>query len=199
MPDSNPSLEWYEANASAYADRTHDTDLTHIYERFLAHVPEGGRILDAACGSGRDTLALRARGYVVEAFDGAAAMVAVATANTGQPVRHLRFADVDYESEFDGVWACASLLHLRRPALPEAVARLTRALRPGGVLFMDFKHGEGERFSVGRWKLLFDPEGVGDFLNTQPGLELIDAWITHDTRPGRTDEEWCNALARRVS
>ena len=53
------SIEFYDTHAADFFARTahlHD-GLKDIQTRFLAHVPAGGALLDAGCGSGRDALA----------------------------------------------------------------------------------------------------------------------------------------------
>jgi 2-polyprenyl-3-methyl-5-hydroxy-6-metoxy-1,4-benzoquinol methylase len=74
----------------------------------------GGRILDAGCGPGRDALAFAERGYELIAFDASTAMVRVARERVGSRivVHLMRFEDLNGQSEFDGIWACASLLHV---------------------------------------------------------------------------------------
>ncbi len=146
----DPTLAWYERNAAAFAADTAGVDLGHLYAPFLGRVPGGGRVLDAGCGSGRDAAAFAARGYRVVATEPCEALARRAEALLGAPVLRLRFEEMRFAAEFDGVWACASLLHVPRRDLPGAVAACLRALRPGGVLFASFKHGRGERERDGR-------------------------------------------------
>ncbi len=39
---------------------------------------------------------------------------------------------------YDGVWACASLLHCARNRLPDVLKRIHAALRRGGVCYISF-------------------------------------------------------------
>lgn len=90
-------------------------NMSALHDRFLRHVPPGCRILDAGCGVGRDALAFAGPGYAVVAFDASAEMVRLTRERVaGQAeVLHMRFEDVAWREEFDGIWACASLLHVR--------------------------------------------------------------------------------------
>jgi SAM-dependent methyltransferase len=139
---SDQTLAYYERNAARYVGDTAGVDMAPLYEPFLALMPAGGRILDVGCGSGRDSLAFLARGYEVLAVDGSAAMVRAAAA-AGVSARRLRFQDLAFESEFDGVWACASLLHVPRGEITGVVGRVARALRPGGVCMPRSSGGRG--------------------------------------------------------
>ena len=114
----NKTIEYYNNNASEYYDQTAAVDLHDKYERFLRYIPEGGRIMDVGCGSGRDALAFLKAGYEVDAFDGSAQMCRIASERTGISVRQLRFEEVEGEEMYDGIWACASLLHVHAKDLP---------------------------------------------------------------------------------
>ena len=130
------TLDYYDSHAEEFIERTANLSIEHLYEPFLALVPEGGRILDAGCGSGRDAAEFARRGYEVVAFDGSAEIARLASKRTGLKVLHLTFDQIDWREEFDGVWACASLLHLPSPQLQTALDRMIGGLRRGGVLYI---------------------------------------------------------------
>lgn len=108
---------YYDVNGQSFFNRSVTLDVSAIREAFLAYLPAGGRILDAGCGSGRDTKYFAERGYKVTAFDASETMARLAAEFTGQPVQQMRFEDVAYENEFDGIWTAATLLHVPRKSL----------------------------------------------------------------------------------
>lgn len=169
--------------------------MEHLYRPFLALLPDGGHILDAGCGSGRDSIEFAKRGYQVTAFDGSAEMAKRASARTGFEVLTLTFAAVDWREEFDGVWACASLLHCPADALRPAVSRLVQALRPGGVLFVSMKEGEFQGEREDRWFTDTTPDALRELL-TASGVDVVDIWSTDDPRP-EVSRRWVNGLGRR--
>ena len=122
------TLGYYNANAEAFVDSTLDVSMDDIYRVFLPHVADGGHILDAGCGSGRDALYFHGHGYRVTAFDASQAITALARQKTGLPVEHRSFLDVEELHAYDGIWACASLLHLPASEVPSALTRLWSAL-----------------------------------------------------------------------
>jgi SAM-dependent methyltransferase len=133
------TLDYYDSHAEEFLERTATVSIEHLYEPFLALVPQGGRILDAGCGSGRDAAEFARRGYEVVAFDGSAEIARLASERTGLKVLHLTFDRIDWREEFDGVWACASLLHLPSPQLQIALDRMIGGLRRGGVFYVQSK------------------------------------------------------------
>jgi len=190
------SIDWYDANAESFAERSFGPGMDDDRSRFLAHVPDGGAVLDAGCGSGRDALAFKLAGYAVSAFDGSARLAAIASANTGLAVRHLTFEAMDWDAAFDGVWACATLLHLPAAELPASLGRIRAALRPGGVLYASFKQGETERLADGRHFTDLTAPVLGALL-VRAAFEPIDVWTSADGRPDHAGEIWVSAVARR--
>lgn len=190
------SIAYYDRNAEAFFRDTVAADVSSLRACFLAHVPPGGTVLDAGCGSGRDAAAFHAAGYQVTAFDGSAEMVRLAREHTGLPVQRMTFAEMSWEAAFDGIWASASLLHVPRPDLPAVIARFARALRPGGAWYVSMKHGTGERHVDGRTFTDVTPDDLAHLVEAH-GLEVAEAWESLDVRPDRQDR-WLNALVRHV-
>ena len=108
----------------------------------------------------------------------------------------MTFDEVFWDSSFDGVWACASLLHVPRRDLPRAMAGLVRALRPGGVLFASFKYGTEEREQHGRFFTDLTEATLADLMHGA-GLSVLDLPVTSDVRPGRAHERWVSGVGRR--
>jgi SAM-dependent methyltransferase len=196
-PPFDPTVDFYDAHAGAFAADTLGVDMGPLYEPFLVLVRSGGHILDAGCGPGRDARAFHDMGYRVTAFDASTEMARLAAEHLGEPVQVLRLQDLAAEDEFDGVWACASLLHVPAAEMTGVLARLARALRPGGALFVSFKLGAGEETRGGRQFTHQTEESLQSLLDGQPDLTTVRVWRTSDRRPNRDREEWVNALAIR--
>jgi SAM-dependent methyltransferase len=110
----------------------------------LSRLPPKAHILDLGCGGGQDALAMKQAGFQVTAVDGSPELAAQAERRLDQPVRVQLFEELDDIETFDAIWANASLLHVPRPALTGIVARMHRALKPGGWLYASFKTGGTE-------------------------------------------------------
>ncbi|MCG2579832.1 MAG: DUF3427 domain-containing protein [Marinobacter sp.] len=190
MPDT---LGYYENNAAAFVESTFGVAMNELYNEFLPMISEGGHILDAGCGSGRDALYFNQHGYRVTAFDGSKSIAALASQKTKLSVQHRTFSDVSELSAYDGIWACASLLHLPVSEVPDAIERLWRALKPGGAFYMSFKVGSGEREHHGRHFTDANETLVEQWAHSLSELEACRLWCTDDQRPGR-DEQWLNIL-----
>jgi len=186
---------YYEDKAEEYLARTSHLDMESLYKPFLELIPAGGTILDAGCGPGRDILAFLKQGLRVTAFDASAKMVEIASKQTGVLAFQMRFQELKYEQEFDGIWACASLLHVPFCELDAVLTRFRRALKTGGICFMSFKQGNGERFEDGRRFIDFTEATLQQKLADISGLSILRTWGTED-QAGRSGVQWVNALIR---
>src|SRR5262245_40338919 len=93
---------YYDTHAAEFCENTVSLDVSELYAPFLREISAGGSILDAGCGSGRDSLAFLQKGYQVVSIDASREMVNATAKLTGREARVLRFDAIDYESEFDG-------------------------------------------------------------------------------------------------
>ncbi len=193
---TNNNIDYYNQNADSFYESTVETDMSEWQNRFLKHIPAGGRILDAGCGSGRDSKAFIKQGYSVVAFDASREMCKKASELIGQEVWQIRFDEMAFNDEFDGVWACASLLHVNDKDLPEIFKKIHKALKENGILYASFKYGEGKRERGERSFIDFTEESIKPILRMY-GFDIIESGITSDIRPGRENEKWTNVIARR--
>ena len=131
------TLSYYSQNAEAFFRETISLGMADHRGRFLAHISLGGRILDAGCGSGRDSKIFIESGSEVIAFDGSTEMAKIASEFLGREVLNILFKDMNFYEEFDGIWACASLLHIPKAQLPDTLKRFSAAIEPGGVLYLN--------------------------------------------------------------
>lgn len=190
------SIGYYDRQGDVFFAGSVWADMSATRARFLAHLPSPAEILEGGCGSGRDALAFAQAGHQVTAFDGSAEMVRRAREHTGLPVIQMTFDQVDWLDRFDGIWTCASLLHVPRAELPDILGRLARALKPGGAWMASFKRGTTERQVEDRSFTDMTEEMLAEAL-TAHGLELAELWTEADVRPGRAEEHWVAAIAKR--
>ncbi len=190
------TVSYYDDNAAEFASRTLSIDLGHLRAPLLKELAPASRILDLGCGVGRDARAFLAAGHSVTAVDASREMVRIATENTGQPAQQMRFDEMEFEEEYDGVWACASLLHAPKDEMPDILARVARSLRACGVAQLSVKYGDGEEYRDGRWFSDYTVAGLHAVLDAVATLTPAKYWVTQDQR--RTDTQWVHALARRT-
>jgi SAM-dependent methyltransferase len=192
-------IAYYEANAQAYFDGTVGMEMASIRARFLDHLSASSHILDAGCGSGRDTLAFLKAGHRVTALDGSAEMARLASMHCGQSVLAMEFKDLNFTSAFDGIWACGSLVHMSEDELLASLGSLARALKPSGTFFFCLKKGARDQSKVdsvtGRF---FNRHDIGSIAPLVEGLGLgiKEHWDSDSQRePG---SQWLNVICNHA-
>ena len=192
-----PTLTYYNQNAQLFVSATVSVDFTVTQVRFTARLPQGGSILDFGCGSGRDTKCFLSQGFQVEATDGSEELCKLATEYTGILVKHMLFQELDVVEQYDGVWACSSILHLPLEELIPVLKKIARALKPQGIIYTSFKYGNfaGER--NGRYFTDMTETSFAALMQDIAALEIEEQWITSDVRPGRGEEKWFNVILRK--
>ena len=191
------SLTYYNENAQSYVATTVFVDFTATQNRFTAYLTNSATILDFGCGSGRDTKHFLSQGFQVEAIDGSEELCKLAIEYTGVHVKHMLFQELDSVEQYDGIWACSSILHLPLEELEPVLKKMARALKPQGIIYTSFKYGNfaGER--DGRYFTDMTETSFAVLMQDIATLEIEEQWITSDVRPGRGEEKWLNIILRK--
>ena len=194
------TLDYYNKNSEEYFNSTLSVDMTNTYKEFLKLVPEGGKILDLGCGSGRDSMNFMKLGYEVTAVDGAKELAKKASVLLGKEVILSTFEELELKEKFHGIWACASLLHIKREDLKTVLNNLYNNLEDNGVFYMSFKYGEKEYVDdKNRYFNCFTDESIIRFINENTKFNILDLYITED-KLGRVNEvKWVNLICNKKS
>ena len=193
------TIDYYNENAKKFIAGTVSVDFKHIQDAFLAMLPEHAKILDFGCGSGRDAKYFLEHGCIVDAMDGSSELCKAASEYTGITVKHMLFQELDEKERYDGIWACASILHAKRDELPEIIRKMSLAAKMNGILYLSFKYGDFEGERNGRYFTDMTEESMAELLVDFPELRVEKQWITGDVRAGRESERWLNMILRKWS
>lgn len=183
---------YYKEHAEGYIQSTLNLDMSGIYKMFEKHLPAHAKILDVGCGSGRDSLHFKERHEVV-AIDTCQEFVDHAIL-LGIDARKVDVLNLALHEEFDGIWACASLLHLRKLEVKKAFAVLHEALKEGGVLYASFKYGDFDGLRDGRQYSDFTEKAIRDVICE--GFAIMETVITKTIKPN-CEELWLNVFLKK--
>ena len=194
------TLDYYNKNSEEYFNSTLNVDMTNTYKAFLKLLPKGGKILDLGCGSGRDSMNFMKLGYEVTAVDGAKELAKRASVLLGKEVIVSTFEELELKEKFHGIWACASLLHIKREDLKIVLNNLYNNLEDNGVFYMSFKYGEKEYVDdKNRYFNCFTDESIISFINENTKYNILGLYITED-KLGRVNEvKWLNLICNKKS
>ena len=194
------TLDYYNKNSEEYFNSTLNVDMTNTYKPFLKLVPKDGKILDLGCGSGRDSMNFMKLGYEVTSVDGAKELSKKASVLLGKEVIVSTFEELELKEKFHGIWACASLLHIKREDLKTVLNNLYNNLEDNGVFYMSFKYGEKEYVDdKNRYFNCFTDESIISFINENTKYNILGLYITED-KLGRVNEvKWLNLICNKKS
>ena len=198
MTETQTTSSTYDQIAASYAARPRLAEaMDAARRRFAARLAPGARVLDVGCGPAHDTAALRELGLRVVGCDRSRGMLAQARWQQLPlllgDMRHLPVRD----QALDGLWVCASFLHIPKREALDVLQEFRRMLRLGGTLYISVKHGEGERWvaqSGGHERFFaFYREDELDMLLAGAGFMPRESWLDADSL-GRRDT-WIGRLA----
>ena len=191
------TLNYYNENAKSFIEGTANVNFVSVQDIFLQLLPSYGTILDFGCGSGRDTKYFLEHGYKVDAIDGSIELCKFASVYTGINVKHKLFHELTDAEKYDGIWACASILHVKKTELSEILQKMCNATKNNGIIYVSFKYGNFEGERNGRYFTDMTEESMSELLAYIPELKVEKQWITGDVREGRGDERWLNMILRK--
>ena len=199
MPDrTSDTLAYYNNTSKQYAQDTQRVDFTEFQNIFISYLQPNALIVDLGCGAGRDSKAFIEKGYRVIPVDGSSALVTLAAEYIGQEVICDTFQHYSPATNVDGIWACASLLHLPEEEIIDVISRLTKKLNPGGVFYMSFKHGGFSGYRNERFFTDLTSSRFKELVKDIPGIEIVYEKISTDVRAGRENEQWLNVILKRM-
>jgi len=185
----------YDARAAEYDQITRVEEPGTVLKAFIDELPRTARVLDLGCGPGGASRVMGALGFQVDAVDASAEMVALAGRHPGVTAWRAEFSDIDADGVYDGVWANFSLLHAPRDDMPGHLAAIKRALRPGGVLHVAVKEGEGSRRDrIGRLYTYYTQTTLRGLLE-QAGFEPGEFRSGVDIGLDGVDATWISVLS----
>ncbi len=192
------TLDYYRNNAGEYVQETIDFDFADgLRRRFLELLPPNSLILDLGCGSGRDSRYFLDQGHRIVAVDPVETIAACAAKYLGHPVRVQKAEEIDEKDTFDGIWACASLLHIPKSRMKATFQAINNALKPGGIWFMSFKKGESEsRDQKQRFFNNYSLPLMEQLLTHFPQLSVIEISESRTLLRGE-QQAWLNILVAK--
>lgn len=187
-------MNYYDLNASKFIESTLTIDMSLLYDKFTSYLKPGARILDVGCGPGRDVKAFNEMGFDCIGMEPSEELRRFAETYTGKKILSTIAQNISFHNEFDGIWACASLLHAERDELSLVFEKMHTALKSKGVIYVSFKLGNfsGVR-TDGRYFVDMTSDLLKNILKNVPGLTFLEEWKTTDLRP-ENETEWLNVI-----
>ena len=196
------TIDTYQSSAEEYYENNADRSvIEELVSQFLTAVQNAtdkrsARIVDVGCGPGWESSTFAAHGHEALGIDLTPAFLQAAR----REIPTASFARMDMRrlnlatDSFDGLWSCASFLHISRDDALATLAEFHRVLRPGGVGLVSVKRGDGEMrgdtYSGDRRRFtLYQPDELR--------ARAVDAGFTvTSVDTGADDDDWIQLFLR---
>lgn len=200
------TIDIYNSVASTYASQALVNGPILQRKHFASLLPVDGKILDVGCGSGRDCTFFSEKGFKVTGVDRSEKLLELARIAAPKAkfysadMRHLLFE----KNMFDGIWACASILHIKHNDVAGVFKSFFTILKQGGILFVHVKKGEGEEYleessipGKKRFYSLFSKDKLRKYCEDAGFTVLeIDEYTSHGN--GTIVRSWISCFAKKV-
>lgn len=201
------TIDWYDQNAEKYADSADKAPPAEALKKFASKLPAAAKVLDAGCGSGRDSGILGQMGFQVTGLDISKGLLEEARKRSPGiefvegDLTHMPFED----GAFGGIWAQASLVHLETMGdVKRALGEFARVLQSGGALhiFVKAQTGDAKTAVVSdslsnhdRFFRYYTEDELRELVSSA-GFAEIETSILEDPH-GRQEVKWIALFARK--
>ncbi len=193
----NQTIDYYNKNAREYINLTREVSSENRQQMLLKYLHPSAYILDLGCGSGKDSKSFIDKGYQVYSLDGSEQMAKLASDYIGKEVVCKKIEEINFQEEFDAIYASASLLHIPRKNQRKVFLKLVNALKKNGYLYVNYKYGEFEGIREGRYYTDYTFEAFKEFIKEIEELKIVESEICMDEL-GRGNN-WINIILKKMS
>lgn len=201
------TLEFYRRGAREIAAGYEAVDFSHYLDKTIGYLPAGARVLDLACGSGRDAAAMLRAGFDVVAADGSGPMLDQAKALHPELAGRTKLVTLPQplpfdDQEFDAVTSWATIMHLLLSSLAFVFSEFHRVIRVGGLFAYAVNTARSglDESGLDEKGRLFTCMGADEWegLHVGAGFQTLSREETQDVT-GRPGVRWVTFWTRRMS
>jgi len=169
MPD------FYQKNYKAYHEKTFSIDPSSFLSPLAQRLPPEAFILDVGCGSGRDLLWMKKKGFDVIGFERSPGLAELARENAGCEVIEGDFEIYDFSViSVDAIILVGTLVHVSHKRFSDVLQNITSAIPDNGSVLITLKEGSGDLTDLdGRIFYLWEDQNLRELFNAL-GFRLCD-------------------------
>lgn len=199
------NIKAYDDTIEEYHNKTKDLleDQGEELQQFCSLVKKGGKVLDLACGPGRDAKFFIEQGFEVVGVDLGEKVIAKAKQVCPKAIFHVMdMCDLKFEDgSFDGIWFNAGLFAIEKKYNAQVLKKIHAILKKDSPLFISVKEGQGEgfmldkRYNVEKYFALHTKDEIKNLLE-QAGFEIINITILKPEGDYAT-HQWIDVMCRK--
>ena len=198
LEDLKKAVKTYDKIAGIYSKYSEEKLMQYQlvkFENFL----KGKKILDAGCGSGRDSKYFYDDGYDVTGVDLSEELLKIAKKNSKAKFKVMDFTDLKFKDKtFHGVWCMSSLSDLPQKESIKALKEFYRVLKENGFLYLAAREGKGkrtmkkEKYNAERHYHFYDQKKLNNDLE-KAGFEILFSDINNSN-----GANWIEIFAKKL-
>lgn len=165
------TVNYYNQHADDWAKEKRGYEKGSYWHAEMARFKEllpSGKILEIGSGTGKDAEELILLGYNYLGTDASLGMLKLAKTRLPKAnFRQISVLNLDFpKNSFDGFWTAATLLHIPKNQINNALKEIHRVVKNEGIGFISMKKGsaEGEDPLTGRWFSYYSQEELKKIL-----------------------------------
>jgi len=189
--------DYYQQNYREYHEKTFSVNPKSFLTPIAEKLKPGATILDIGCGSGRDLLWFKNRGFNVIGFERSHGLASLARKNADCEVIESDFETYDFSRlSVDAIMLIGALVHLPHTKVSDVLKSIIRALKDDGNILLSLKKGAGNALdSQGRAFYLWNDGELRDLLK---GLRLGVIDYFQQSSVIGTDEVWIGYILEKA-
>ncbi|MEA1969383.1 MAG: methyltransferase domain-containing protein [Thermodesulfobacteriota bacterium] len=187
--------DYYQKNYQEYFRKTVTADPTSFLESFAAKLSPGAKVIDIGCGSGRDLLWLKKRGFKPVGFERSKGLADLAEQYSGARVIRADFELFEFSGmDADGILLTGALVHLKKEKFQPLLRSIVKGVKPKGIISISLKQGKGSLIdSMGRSFYLWQESELRNLFKDS-SLSVLS--ITKNSSALKTGETWLTSIVR---
>jgi len=189
-------MDYYKENSKEYFERTFFLDPSSFLEAVAERLSSGAMVLDVGCGSGRDLLWFKNKGFEVIGFERSTGLAELAREHSGVEVIEGDFETYDFSFiSVDAFISAGSLVHVQHERLADILKNIAQALENHGIFYVSLKQGEGtETDDLGRLFYYWKDDELREVFKNQD-YEVVDFYQKQST--ANSNDVWLSYILRK--
>ena len=202
----NPTLSYYETNASNLSKRYESADVVTLHQTLLKTFTPNSKLLEIGCGSGRDARFMFEKGYDITAIDGSQKMINEAKTIHPSLEPHLFTMQLPHSLEFepnsfDGIYSIATLMHLTQEEIRVTIQKIYILLKTKGkfLFSISIERDDTDKNDKDQHQRLFTSLSKEEWLEicSEYGFTILDTKVNRDGL-GRSRIIWFSCILEKV-
>jgi len=138
--------DYYQKKYKSYHEKTFTVDPSDFLVPLAKRLTAGAIVLDVGCGSGRDLLWMKKKGFDVIGFDRSSGLVNLARENVGCEVIEGDFETYDFSDiSADAIMLIGAFVHIPYDRFSDFFKDIILSLSDFGKILITLKEGTGTR------------------------------------------------------